>query len=267
MIVRTEAVVLRAFRYGETSLIVTLFTRDRGKIAVLARGARTPKSRFGGAVQPMNHLEVVLSFKPTRTLQTLREAGHVTRHRTLTSDLGKISAGLRMVELAGALMQDEQAQPAVFSLLTAMLGALDHLDVARGERPALALVFFELQLAGLLGFAPRFTREAVADLTERGGVLLLDTGEIEGGPAFGGTRKASRAALRAFAVAARAQPSVALRMRVDDETAAEVANLAEAYLQRHTEDAYPTRSYSVRSALDGEAALDHAAHDAASEDR
>ena len=50
MIVRTEAFVLKAVRFGETSMIYRLFTRDRGVVPVMAKGARRPKSRFGASL-------------------------------------------------------------------------------------------------------------------------------------------------------------------------------------------------------------------------
>jgi DNA repair protein RecO (recombination protein O) len=249
-ILRTDAVVLRTMRYGETSLIVTLFTREQGKVAVLARGARTLKSRFGATVQPLSLVQAMISMRPTRTLQTLREAAHATRFRTLTSDLAKITAGLRMVELVRALTQDEEPGRALFDLLAASLSGLDALDAALGEQPAAALLSFEVRLARLLGFEPGFTREAVAALPDDGGVLHLATGQIGALTDVAG-RRASRAALRAFAVAARADLDTALRMRLPDEALDEAVRLAEAYLQFHTEDAFPTRSNAVRAALGG----------------
>ncbi len=247
MILRTDAIVLRAMRYGETSRIVTLFTREKGKVAVLARGARTAKSRFGSTHEPLSIVEAMISTRPTRTLQTLRETNHRTRLR-IADDLGKISAGLRMAELTNALTEDEQASPMLFDLLAGSLAGLDSLDTGAGGRPASALLFFELRLAHQLGFAPRFTREAVQEVGDDGGILHLDTGEIEPlGRAIG--RRASRAALRAFATAARADLAVVLAMPLDRETEAEATRLAESYLRHHTDDAYPTRSDAVRAAL------------------
>ena len=248
MILRTDAVVLRAMRYGETSRIVTLFTRDVGKVAVLARGARTTKSRFGSTVQPLSFVEAVLSTKETRTLQTLREASHRRRFPLVSTDLDRLSAALRMAELVNALTEDEQAAPALFDLFVATLGGLD----APTALPANALLFFELRLAGHLGFSPRFTREAVADVPDEGGLLLLGTGEIVGSEArvYDAPRRASRAALRAFATAARADGSLVLQMHLSPEATAEALALAEAYLRHHVGDAYPTRSAAVRAALD-----------------
>ncbi len=244
MILRTDAVVLRAFRYGETSLIVTLFSRDRGKISVLAKGARVPKSRFGATLQPLSMIQAVYSHKPTRTLQTLRETSHVLRFRHLHDDLNRLTAGLRMVELVQALMQEEEVHRDVFHLLVESLQALD----GTAGRPELALFYFEVRLAALLGYAPQFTRESIEALTDDGGVLFFADGRVDGQAGAVG-RRASRHALRAFAVVARAELHHVLRMKLDDETAAEAGRLVEDYLRFHTEDAYPTRTQGVRARL------------------
>lgn len=245
MIVRTEAVVLRAFRYGETSLIVTLFTRDRGKMSVLARGARGPKSRFGATLQPLSVAQIVYSYRPNRTLQTLRESTYEVRFRHLHDDLNRITAGLRMLELVQGLLQEEEPNSAVFHLLVESLQALD----GTAGRPELALFYFELRLTELLGFAPRFTREAVEVLTDEGGVLRLDTGDIQPARTAVAGRRSSRSVLRAFAIVARAELRDVLRMKLGDETAQELARLVEDYLQFHTEEAYPTRARQVRARL------------------
>ena len=245
MIVRTEAVVLRSFRYGETSLIVTLFTRDRGKVSVLARGARGPKSRFGATLQPLSVVQAMYSFRPTRTLQTLRETAYEVRFRHLHDDLNRITAGLRMLELVQALLQEEEPNGRVFHLLVESLQALD----GTAGRPELALFYFELRLAGLLGFAPQFTREAVESLTDEGGVLRLDSGDIQPARAAIAGRRSSRSVLRAFAVVARAELRDVLRMKIDDDAAEALTRLIEDYLQFHAEDAYPVRARQVRARL------------------
>ncbi len=245
MIVRTEAVVLRAFRYGETSLIVTLFTRDKGKISVLARGARGPKSRFGATLQPLSVVQAMYSFKSTRTLQTLRETAYEVRFKHLHDDLNRITAGLRMVELVQALLQEEEPNSRLFHLLVESLQALD----GTPGRAELALFYFELRLAGLMGFAPQFTREAVETLTDEGGTLRLDSGEIQPVQNALAGRRAGRTVLRAFAIVARAELRDVLRMRLDDGEAEALGRLVEDYLQFHAEDAYPTRARHVRARL------------------
>jgi DNA repair protein RecO (recombination protein O) len=245
MIVRTEAIVLRNMAYGETSQIVTLFTQEKGKVAVLAKGARLPKSRFGSTLQPMSCVQVVFYHKPTRALQTLTESSHLHRFVAVGEDLEKIAVGLRLMELVSALLQDEHANPSVFTLV---LNSLHHLDAAEA-RAFNVLPWFELHLAAYLGFAPAFEREVVEALPEAGGFLLPDTGTIVPAGTTTAGRRASRAALRAFAVFARADLDTAMRMRLDPAVRPEVEALVETYVRYHTEDTYPTRSDPVRARL------------------
>ena len=160
-IIRTEAVVLRSLDYGETSQIVTLFTREKGKIGVMAKGARRPKSSFGATLQPMAYTQVVFYYKPTRTLQTLSESSHVESFHRLRQALTTITVGLRVVELVDALMETEDAQPQVFALLVRALRRLN----TRGPRATNLWPYVQLQLADVLGVAPAVDRERVEAVT------------------------------------------------------------------------------------------------------
>ena len=246
MIVRTDAVVLRAIEYSETSLIVTLFTRQHGQITVMAKGARRPKSRFGSALQPMAYVQAVYYFKPGRGMQTLKEVSHVrVLHRT-AADMGKITVGLRMIELARVLSQDQEQNVFLFTLLVQCLLRLNDAP----ERNENVLPYFQLRLAAVLGFSPDIEREAVLALDDDGGVLALDSGAVLPTVAVpkAGLR-ASRAALRAFAVFARADLDTVMRMALGDELRAEVNRLVEAFLRHHVEDAYPHRVSKVTDQL------------------
>ena len=242
MIVRTDAVVLRAFDYGETSRIALLLTRAHGVLSVLAKGARRPRSQFGSTLQPLAHVQVVYYHKPGRGLQTLKEAAHVTRFASLQRDLGRLPLALRALEIARAMLDEGEAHPLAVELLVATLSVLD----LATERAANALPWFGLHLAGLLGFSPDVQRADVLALGDDGGGLLLDTGAVV--PA-GGIR-ASRAALRAFAIFARTDLETSMRLALDDATRREVDNLVDAYLRTHAGSALPERVRAVAHQLD-----------------
>lgn len=243
MIVRTEAIVLRSIDYGETSQIVTLFTRRKGKLAVMARGARRPKSRFGSTLQPMSYTQVVFYHKGSRSVQTLSESSHVRAFHGLTRSLEGLSYGLRTVELVYALLQEEEENPTVFNLLVEVLERLNR----TGTRLENLFHFFQLRLATVLGFAPHIDRETVERIPDGGGVIALDTGTVLPSPPGDSTpvRRGSRKALRAFAVFARTDLETAMRMRVDDRTMIELSRLIEDFLRYHVEEAYPTRTARI----------------------
>ena len=244
MIVRTEAIVLRSIQYGETSRIVTLFTREKGKIAVMARGALRPKSRFGSTLQPMSYVQVVLYWKASRHVQTLSESSHIRTFRGLHKHLAALAYGQRVVELVQAMMQDEDENPLVFQLLLDVLDRLDR-HAARAEQ---VFYFFQLRLAQILGFAPHIDREEVERIPESGGVLLLENGSVEPSGSHWSRetmRSAPRRTLRAFAIVACADPDTIMQMRLDERTSAELGQLIEDFLRYHVEDALPTRGSRV----------------------
>ena len=151
-IVRTEAFVLKAFRYGETSMIYRLLTRDRGVVPVIARGARSPRSRLGAAVNAFRRLDVTSYDTPGREIQTLSQAEVVSEHREIASSLEKLDvAGTWFRFLRSILPDGAPAEP---------LYALAAIALDRLERVAPASLFrwetyHRAAAAGFLGLAPR----------------------------------------------------------------------------------------------------------------
>lgn len=245
-IIRTEAIVLRNMMFRETSMIVSMLTREKGKISVLAKGARLPKSQYGATLQPMSHIQAIYYYKPTRDLQTLSETSHLTVFNQVNEDLNHISIGFRMVELVHSLLQVDEENAQVFDLL---LLSLQKLNRSEGWTQNI-WPFFQLRLAGILGFQPSVEREQVASISEEGGFLLLNSGTVLPlGEPVPHARKASRTALRAFAIFCRADIDDILRMSMKIKVEHEVANLIDSYMRFHLEDALPTRSHKVLGQL------------------
>ncbi len=244
-IIQTEAVVLRSLDYGETSQIVTLFTREKGKIGVMAKGARRAKTPFGATLQPMAYSEVVFYFKPTRTLQILSESTHVESFHRLRENLARITVGLRIVELVDALMEEEDPQPSVFALLVRLLRRLN----ATERRAANLWPYAQLRFARLLGIAPSIERANVEAVGDEGLLSKANGGVYPADAAPAAPRRASRQALRAYAVFAKADLDTAMRMELTPEVRREVEALVRDFLRYHVEEAYPDRSEAVIAQL------------------
>ena len=244
-IIRTEAVVLRSLDYGETSQIVTLFTREKGTVGVMAKGARRPKTPFGATLQPMAYSEVVFYYKPTRTLQILSESSHVESFHRLRESLERITVGLRIVELVDALMEEEDPQPAVFALLVRLLRRLN----AAERHVANLWPYAQLRLARLLGIAPSIERANVEAVGDDGLLSKANGGVYPAEAAPAAPRRASRQALRAYAVFAKADLDTAMRMELTPKLRREVEELVRDFLRYHVEEAYPDRSEAVIAQL------------------
>jgi DNA repair protein RecO (recombination protein O) len=152
MIARTEAIVLKSMKYRDTSKIVTLYTLSFGKVSVIAKGARDIKSKFGASLEPMTHISAVFYKKPHRELHLLSDADILEEFRSLHSEYELMNAGFSVIALLNAVMHGEEEHPEIFRLVKRTLRALD-----TGTKNILSVLYcYEIQLAGLLGFAMSF---------------------------------------------------------------------------------------------------------------
>ena len=146
---QTLAVVLRTIEFSETSLVVTLLTRDFGQVSALAKGARRPKSSFEGSLDLLAVCRVVLIRKSSDALDLLTEAKLQRRFRGAEKSLARLYAGYYIAEMLRLLTDNHDPHPALYDLTIDALGQIDG-----GGNAALALLGFDLAALRLLGHAP-----------------------------------------------------------------------------------------------------------------
>lgn len=152
-ILKTEAVVLRMQEYGESSKILTLYTRDYGRLKVLAKGARRLKSRFGGVLDLINYVTIVFYQKETRDLQLLSQADLVRPFLHLREDLHRLALASALVELIDRTESGQMPNPRLFKLLVGCLIGIDESGNAE-----VYFDYFTLHFLGFAGFRPRLRR-------------------------------------------------------------------------------------------------------------
>lgn len=150
--VKTEAVVLRSIRYGEADRILHLYSRDRGRIGAIAKGARKPKSRFGGRLEPFFRLDLML-HEGRSDLMTVTSVTTVDGYPRLRSDGAAIGAGARACDAVLRLLDAAEPNPPAYNLLCRYLELLDTPGNPRAAALEIALSF-RLKLALVAGFAP-----------------------------------------------------------------------------------------------------------------
>ena len=89
----TDAVVLRSLRFSEADRILHLYTEDRGRVGAIAKGVRKTRSRFGGRLEPLSHVELVL-HEGRGELQTVTGATLVRSHHAIRDDARRSAIGL-----------------------------------------------------------------------------------------------------------------------------------------------------------------------------
>jgi len=197
--IETAALLVRSVPYGEADLVATFFTETDGKLSAIVRGARRSTKRFGGALEPIHELWLVLDDKG-KELTTLREARIVRARQGLTADLDAMEAAGRALRWVRHLCPARTPEPGAWRALRELLDALDGRPPA--NEAAHHLVAFGLGLLAEVGYALDLQR-------------CVRCGKVcpEGRPAFvdaaggglvcmtcGGARRTLSAELRALAV-------------------------------------------------------------------
>ncbi len=157
---KVTAIVLRVVEFSETSSVVTLFTREFGKIRGLAKGARRPKGPFESALDLLALCRIVFLRKTSDALDLLTEAKLERRFRAVERGLPPLYAGYYIAELLNELTDDDDPHPLLFDAADQTLLAL------AGEAPAAPLVLrFEMTALRVLGHLPSL--EACAECGAR----------------------------------------------------------------------------------------------------
>lgn len=150
MALRTDqGIVLRGYPFGESHRVVVMLSPNHGKLRTVARGVRKTKSRFGGRLEPLTHVEVVLY--EGRNLDTITEVSVINAFGDLRNDLDRVLAAGTMIEIVDAVVQEEEPSQRMFLLLQRSLTILDH----GPPHPDLVTAFL-LKAADIIGVAPAF---------------------------------------------------------------------------------------------------------------
>jgi DNA repair protein RecO (recombination protein O) len=150
--VKTEAIVLRSIRYGEADRILHMYSQSRGRIGAIAKGARKPKSRFGGRLEPFFRLDLML-HEGRSDLMTVTSAATVDGYPRLRSSGPALTAGARACDAVLRLLDAAEPNPPAYNLLCRYLELLD--DSTHPRAPGLETALsFRLKLALVAGFSP-----------------------------------------------------------------------------------------------------------------
>jgi DNA repair protein RecO (recombination protein O) len=243
--VSTAAFVLRAVDLRESDRLLTLLTEKLGKVSAVARGARTSRKRFGGALEPFALIEVLLEQGRGReSLFALSEAALVDAHAGLSSDLERLGAAAFVLELAREVTPEHEPDTRLFGILAEALSLLSSEGACATRSLAAAAGLAVLASAGLGVGADRCTacgkkvppnRRACFD-PRRGGVVCTACG---GGPIL----LSAEAATALAGLAGRALEAAA-HTELSEAALLEIESALAAFLEQHL--ARPLRSGHFR---------------------
>jgi len=151
-IFKSLAVVLKSENWRETSKILTLFSQRFGKIKVIAKGARDPKSRLAGNLELFSQISIVFYKKENTDLHLLSQVDLMQPLPKIQNDLKRFSYASAVAELLNKLTESEEVHPGLFSLSWETLQNLEDAPVDKLDN---YLWSYALKLASALGYRPK----------------------------------------------------------------------------------------------------------------
>jgi DNA repair protein RecO (recombination protein O) len=164
-VAKTEAVVLRSFRFGEADRVLHLLTPGEGRVGAIAKGVRRTRARLAGRLEPLSHVEVMVR-RGSGELVQVTNADLIRSFDEVRMDPGRLAVALIGVEAVWRLHPQQEANERLFDGLVRFLAVVADEPAGTPATAAasnpLALGFC-LKLLGLAGWAPRLDRCAACD--------------------------------------------------------------------------------------------------------
>lgn len=150
MFEKVEGIVIRTNDYGETNKIVTLYTDRFGKIGVMARGAKKPRSRLAAVTQPFVYGLYLIQFGTG--LGTMQQGEVINAHRHIQNDLFKAAYASYVAELTDKLTEERKQEPSLFRLLKLTLAYMND-----GVDAEILTMIYALKMLYVAGIAPHLS--------------------------------------------------------------------------------------------------------------
>lgn len=240
MYLTIQALVLRVTDYNDRDALLTLLTKENGKLTVKARGLRRKNSPLVAPCQLLSYGEFTL-FE-YRGMYTVNEAGSIELFRDLRKDLAKLSLGTYFAQAAEVIAQEDLPNPELLSLVLNCLYALTKLGLPENQVKAV----FELRVASIAGYTPDLfgchgcgsQNTTLFDLS--GGILLCQ--DCRSG-ASGIRMPVNPGLLDAMRYIICCEPKKLFAFSVGQENLEQLSTISEAYLTTQLERGFSTLDF------------------------
>ena len=148
MIVNTSAIVLKTFPYGETSLISRCFTKEKGKVSFIIKGAQSKKNLTAVYFQPLSYIQIIYNEKEKRELQIVSKVSFVEIWLKFSLSLKKMTLLQSILEITDFTLEKNDLHPELFTLLIDNI----HYFEKGSVEPNLAFWIYECEVLSEMGF-------------------------------------------------------------------------------------------------------------------
>lgn len=155
MTYKTRGIVIKRINLGEADRIITFYTSTLGKVRTKAQSVRKIEAKLSGHLELLTLVDLILA--KGHSLDVVTSAQTINSFSLIRQDLCKISFAYFIIELIDKLVPEELKDTRIFNLLVNVFEILNSKDLEASQSPIL-LIYFEIKLLDLLGFAPQISR-------------------------------------------------------------------------------------------------------------
>jgi DNA repair protein RecO (recombination protein O) len=226
--IRVEGVIIRHSNYREADRLLTIFTRENGKIHSIAKGVRKSRSKKAGHVEPFTR--TILQLARGRDLFILTQAETLDGYANLRDNLILLGYASYVIELIDRSTNDDEENRLLYNLMTKTLSRLN-----RGDNPNRVTRYFDIRLLDYIGFRPQLFTCAQCESeiqpedqyfsAQQGGVICSKCGQRDSQ-----VRPVSMLALKYLRFFQRSSYQQTSRASIPEEIYGEMENLMQYYL-------------------------------------
>ncbi len=246
MIVKTEAIVLRKVDFSESSIIATLFTRKKGVISVIAKGAKKPRSKFAAALVPGQLLEVVFYNKESRDVQTLSEVSYLHKLNGLRIDITKMAIVHSALELVSQVVHTNEVNVSLFDFLSHFL-----IWINQSDHPGKILFpYMQLRILEHIGIGLQLSETIRSGTNGRGeGYINIETGTLSTSADGSRSVKLTPAQMQFLCKCLTSRNRSILRMTLPEKHISDLIEYLDRYIRYHIDGVKPRKSDSIFSQI------------------
>jgi DNA repair protein RecO (recombination protein O) len=153
MIIRLQGLVLRNKAYGESDQLLFIFTRERGRVSMIVRGSKKPRSRFGAVTEPFTIADFVCYQHSPTSMPSLSQADIIHHNQVIRSDLLLTAYGAYWLELVDRVIVEKEPSVTLYNQLGLLLAQLNE-----GKDPEILTRLLELAVLQEAGYKPVFSQ-------------------------------------------------------------------------------------------------------------
>jgi len=151
LIFSTSAVVLNYKKFNDTSLICNLYSKDCGKLSIIAKGVRSLKNPHSAILQPFNHIDLIYYYKSRRKIQLLKEASIINTYYDIPTNYNKMLHAFIISDIINFSSYNDSPCNIIFRLINK---SLESINKSQEQFLSYYYIFFIIQLLIYLGYRP-----------------------------------------------------------------------------------------------------------------